>query len=214
MLSSRLFLALLFAYLLMCALFESFIYPLVILVSVPLAMVGGVIGLRIVHTFDANQQLDTLTMLGFVILIGVVVNNAVLIVAQTLNFMRGLGETDDGEYAKLPPRQAIVEAVRSRVRPIMMTTLTSVLGMTPLVVQPGAGSELYRGLGAVVIGGLAFASIFTLLLVPLLLSMAIDVGARLGRVPEVAQEAKPGTQPDAAPHPATVVRPEREPASV
>lgn len=194
-LSSRIFLALLFAYLLMCALFESFLYPIVILVSVPLALVGGVLGLRLVHTIDPTQQLDTLTMLGFVILIGVVVNNAVLIVAQTLNFMRGVGESPDERIERLPHRKAVIEATRSRVRPILMTTATSVLGMAPLVIQPGSGSELYRGLGAVVIGGLLCSSLFTLILCPLLLSMVLDVQHALGMLDLKDEgEAKAGQQ--------------------
>ncbi|MEM6560694.1 MAG: efflux RND transporter permease subunit, partial [Planctomycetota bacterium] len=78
------------------------------------------------------------------------------------------------------PRDAIRAAVESRVRPIMMSTLTSVGGMLPLVLMPGSGSELYRGLGAVVTGGLIVSTIFTLLLVPILLSLVLDVQARFG----------------------------------
>ncbi|TVQ59392.1 MAG: efflux RND transporter permease subunit [Phycisphaerales bacterium] len=180
--TSRLFLALLFVYLLMCALFESWMYPFVIMVSVPLALIGGILGLRIVHTFVPTQQLDTLTMLGFVILVGIVVNNSVLIVTQALNFMRGFGENEFDDVERMPPRKAIVESAKSRLRPIMMTTSTSVLGMSPLVLQPGAGSELYRGLGAVVIGGLLCSSIFTLVLAPMLLSLAIDGRIALSRL--------------------------------
>jgi HAE1 family hydrophobic/amphiphilic exporter-1 len=97
-----------------------------------------------------------------VILAGVVVNNAILIVHQTLNFLR-----DDPD---LDPQTAIHESVQSRVRPILMSTLTSVGGMLPLVILPGAGSELYRGLGAVVVGGLVVSTVFTLFLVPTVLS--------------------------------------------
>ncbi|MEM6394667.1 MAG: efflux RND transporter permease subunit, partial [Planctomycetota bacterium] len=149
--TGRLFLALLVVYLLMAALFESFLYPMVIMVAVPLATVGGFIGLAITHWFEPSQQLDTLTMLGFVILIGVVVNNAILLVHQTLNFMRGVGEGEGDDTGRLGYREAIRASVRSRVRPILMTTLTSVAGMLPLVLMPGSGSELYRGLGSVVV---------------------------------------------------------------
>lgn len=180
--SSRLFIALLCCYLVMCALFENWMYPLVILISVPLALVGGLAALRLVHTFDPLQQLDTLTMLGFVILIGTVVNNAILIVAQALNFMRGFGETEHEHIERMPYREAIAESARTRLRPIMMTSTTSVLGMLPLVLQPGAGSELYRGLGAVVVGGLACSTIFTLILVPMLMSLAIDARIALARL--------------------------------
>ncbi|MDH3583671.1 MAG: efflux RND transporter permease subunit, partial [Phycisphaerae bacterium] len=185
--SSRMFLALLVVFLLMAALFESWLYPLVIIVSVPLATVGGFLGLRLVHTLVPTQQLDVLTMLGFVILIGVVVNNAILIVHQSLNLIRGearIAPGGEGESVrpKLPPRQAIAESVRTRVRPIFMTTCTSVGGMLPLVLFPGSGSELYRGLGSVVVGGLIVSTLFTLLLVPLLLSVVFDLRLAAGRL--------------------------------
>ncbi|MEM6569885.1 MAG: efflux RND transporter permease subunit [Planctomycetota bacterium] len=168
--TSSLSLALVIVYLLMVVLFQSFAYPLVILISVPLATFGGFAGLAIVHKLSAlsryvpTQNLDVLTILGFVILAGVVVNNAILIVHQALHFVRRDGMSiEDG----------IAASVRSRVRPIAMGTLTSVGGMLPLVLMPGSGSELYRGLGAVVVGGLVVATIFTLILVPLLLSTAM-----------------------------------------
>jgi HAE1 family hydrophobic/amphiphilic exporter-1 len=170
----RFFLALLITYLLMAALFESFLYPFVILFSVPLATVGGFVGLRFVQYLDPTQQLDTLTMLGFIILIGVVVNNAILLVHQALNFMRGVGEGEQAACQPMPPREAIRQSVKTRIRPIFMTTATSVFGMLPLVLAPGAGSELYRGLGAVVVGGLVCSTLFTLVVVPLLLSLVMD----------------------------------------
>ncbi len=179
--TSRFFIALLVVYLLMAALFESFLYPLVIMFTVPLATVGGFLGLAIVHVFTAldplvpTQQLDVLTMLGFVILIGVVVNNAILVVHQALNFMRGFGETESDKREPMDHRTAIRESVRSRIRPIFMTTMTSICGMLPLVLMPGNGSELYRGLGSVMVGGLLVATLFTLIVVPLLLSLVIDI---------------------------------------
>jgi len=129
-----------------------------------------------------TQQLDVVTMLGFVILIGVVVNNAILIVHQSLNFMRGVGDAGEKLDKVLPPREAIRESVRTRIRPIFMTTLTSLFGMLPLVIMPGAGSELYRGLGSVVLGGLLVSTLFTLIVVPLLLSLVIDLKTALARV--------------------------------
>lgn len=173
-------------YLLMCALFESFVYPFVIMFSVPLAVVGGFVALKIVHDITASnpiiatQQLDVLTMLGFVILIGVVVNNAILLVHQALNFMRGVAEEGAEPIEPMAPAEAISESVRTRVRPIFMSTMTSVGGMLPLVLMPGAGSEMYRGLGSVVVGGLLVSTVFTLVLVPLLLGLVIDMthGAR------------------------------------
>ena len=164
----NLLLALAITYLLMAALFESFLYPFVIMFSVPLAGIGGILGLRAVNLLLAYQAMDVLTMLGFIILIGTVVNNAILIVHQSLNHMRNDGMT---------PREAIVEATGNRIRPIFMSVGTSVFGMLPLVLFPGAGSELYRGLGSVVVGGLVVSTIFTLFLVPAIFSLSLDVRA-------------------------------------
>lgn len=172
---SRFFIALLLTYLLMAALFENFLYPLVILFSVPLAAVGGFIGLYWMQKVNPAQSLDVLTMLGFVILIGIVVNNAILLVYQALNYMRGFGESEEDRIEPMLPREAIRMSVRTRMRPIFMTTSTSVAGMMPLVLANESGSELYRGLGSVVLGGLSFATIFTLIVVPLLFSLVIDL---------------------------------------
>jgi hydrophobic/amphiphilic exporter-1 (mainly G- bacteria), HAE1 family len=180
----NLVLAVVLTYLLMSALFESFLYPIVIMTSVALALVGGLIGLNVLNLFTF-QTLDMLTMLGFVILIGTVVNNAILIVHQTLNLIRneGLDSTD-----------AVCESVRTRIRPIFMSTLTTVLGMLPLVVPipsyeggqllwvAGAGSELYRGLGSVVLGGLIVSTMFTLILVPAGFSLFMDAQKALSRL--------------------------------
>jgi HAE1 family hydrophobic/amphiphilic exporter-1 len=192
-------LALLITYLLMAALFESWLYPLVIIFSVPLGAVGGVLGLTLLNlylratlNFYVPQTLDVLTMLGFVILIGTVVNNPILIVHQSLNHMR-----EDG----MSQQDAILESVRTRIRPIFMTTMTTVLGLMPLVLFPGAGSELYRGLGAVVLGGLLVSTVFTLVLVPALFSLTMSTKGWLlslvfGAPPVVApavEVAKPAT---------------------
>ena len=161
-------------YLLMAALFESWIYPAVIIMSVPLGSVGGLLGLALLNwlgaPFGIFQTLDVLTMLGFVILIGTVVNNPILIVERALQLVRGESEAG-ADGAAWEPTEAILEAVRSRVRPIFMTTLTTVLGLLPLVLFPGAGSELYRGLGAVLLGGMFVSTLVTLVLVPLLLGL-------------------------------------------
>ena len=182
--SSAMVLALIVVYLLMCALFQSFLRPLVIMFSVPLATLGGFAALYGVHQWSLVdpympvQNLDILTVLGFVILIGVVVNNAILIVHQARNFMVG----EDGD--PLPPRRAISEAVRTRVRPIFMGSLTSVGGMAPLVFMPGSGSELYRGLGSVVVGGLIVSTVFTLLLVPALFGLLTQLQEKLNMLAE------------------------------
>jgi len=157
-------LALLITYLLMASLFESFLYPFVIMFSVPLSIVGGFLGLHAVNTFT-YQPMDVLTMLGFVILIGIVVNNAILLVHQSLNNIRN---------HQLPLREAIRESVRSRVRPIFMSVLTTLFGLSPLVIFSGSGSELYRGIGSVVLGGLLVSTIFTLFVVPALFSLLLE----------------------------------------
>lgn len=174
---SRAVLTVLLTYLVLAALFESWAYPFIIMFSVPLAGVGGFGALRIVHEltlFDPSspvQQLDVLTMLGFVILVGTVVNNAILIIHQAINFMR-----DEGlEY-----NEAVLKSVRTRTRPILMTTGTTIFGLVPLVVMPGAGSELYRGLGSVVLGGLTVSTVFTLVVVPAVFTLFLDFQRWLG----------------------------------
>ncbi|MBF0444506.1 MAG: efflux RND transporter permease subunit [Magnetococcales bacterium] len=162
-------LAMVITYLLMAALFESFLYPFVIIATVPLAAAGGLLGLKVLNLF-LFQAMDVLTMLGFVILVGVVVNNAILIVHQSLGFMN---------EENMDPNQAVANAVRIRVRPIFMSTTTSMLGLLPLVLFPGAGSELYRGLGSVIIGGLFMSTIFTLVMVPALFSLAMGAKGAL-----------------------------------
>jgi HAE1 family hydrophobic/amphiphilic exporter-1 len=159
-----LLLAVAIVYLVMAVLFESFVYPLIMLLAVPLAAAGGIGGLAVLNLF-VYQPLDMLTLLGFVILIGIVVNNAILLVHQTLYLIRQVGEA---------PAQAIVDATRNRIRPIFMSTLTSVFGMLPLVLFPGAGSELYRGLGSVVVGGLALSAVLTLLIVPPMMTLLVE----------------------------------------
>jgi len=152
-----LLLAIVISYLLLSALFEDFLAPLAILISVPLAASGGVLGLRAVDATLGSQSLDMMTAMGFLILIGVVVNNAILIVDGALARMRHQG---------LVLEDAVASAVKWRVRPIFMAALTSMAGLLPLVLFPGFGSELYRGVGGVVLGGLALSTLLSLFLVP------------------------------------------------
>jgi HAE1 family hydrophobic/amphiphilic exporter-1 len=159
-------LAAVISYLLMAALFGNFIYPFIIMFTIPLAAVGGLLGLKLINLLIANQPLDILTMLGFVILIGVVVNNAILIVHQALNNVR---------YNGMPHREAVLESTRTRLRPIYMSASTSIFGMLPLVLIPGPGSEFYRGLGSVVLGGLAVSTVFTVFVIPALLMFFIKM---------------------------------------
>jgi HAE1 family hydrophobic/amphiphilic exporter-1 len=169
--------ALIIVYLIIAVLFESFVYPLIIMLSVPIATAGGIGGLTVLNLFEL-QKLDMLTMLGFVILVGIVVNNAILLVDQTLHLQRDKG---------LDVEQAILKATKTRIRPIFMSTLTSVFGLLPLVLFPGAGSELYRGLGSVVIGGLSLSAVLTLLIVPPLMSVLMPRKMGLNMDPAAAE---------------------------
>ncbi|WP_299444295.1 efflux RND transporter permease subunit [uncultured Rhodospira sp.] len=180
----QLLLALIIVYLVMAVLFENFFYPLVIMVTVPLASAGAVLALGLLNTVS-YQPLDMLTMMGFVILIGIVVNNAILLVDQTLYGLR-----QDG----LTPGDAIRQATANRVRPIFMSTLTSIMGMSPLVLFPGAGSELYRGLGTVVLGGLAMSALLTLIIIPALMSLVMGLieGRRADRAPREERDTPSG----------------------
>jgi HAE1 family hydrophobic/amphiphilic exporter-1 len=157
-------LALVIIYLLMAALFGNFIYPLVIMFTVILATAGGFVGLKLTNMFLAPQPLDVLTMLGFIILTGIVVNSAILIVHQSLNLIKNHA---------MEHKEAVIEATRSRIRPIYMSALTSIFGMLPLVLVPGPGSEFYRGLGSVITGGLALSTFFTIFVTPALLMFFI-----------------------------------------
>ncbi len=192
----NLLLALFITYLLIAALFESFLYPLVIITSVPLAAAGGSLGLSLVNEFVAHQPMDVLTMLGFIILLGVVVNNAILVVHQALNFLdpkrrEGAEATSStSTWSTNDPVQAIAESVRTRFRPIMMSMLTTTFGLFPLVVSSGAGSELYRGIGSIVLGGLVTSTIFTLILVPALFSFFMDL-KKSGRRVLMSEHAVP-----------------------
>lgn len=153
-------LAIVLLYLLISALFRSFKDSLLVLLTIPMATVGGIVALRLVG-FMTGQAMDMLTMIGFVILLGLVVNNAILLVYRAR----------DGEREGLDRREAVASAVRLRLRPILMSTTTSLFGMLPLLLLPGSGTELYRGLAAVIVGGLAVSTLFTLILLPSLLRM-------------------------------------------
>lgn len=157
-LSGSFLLAIVILYLLITALFRSFKDSLLVLLTIPMATIGGIVALRIVDLIF-GQAMDMLTMIGFVILLGLVVNNAILLVYRAR----------DGEREGLDRREAVRQAVGLRLRPILMSTFTSLFGMLPLLLLPGAGTELYRGLAAVIVGGLAVSTLFTLVLLPSLL---------------------------------------------
>ncbi len=163
-------LAVLLAYLLMVAIFRHWGYPLLIMLTVPLGIAGGIFGLWLMNLLPSvRQPFDMITMLGFLVLIGVVVNNPILLVEQALqNRRRGMDIAT-----------AVIESTRVRVRPIMMTTLTTLGGLAPLVFLPREGTELYRGLGIIVLFGLLSSTLLTLTFMPSLLALVLKLGERL-----------------------------------
>ena len=172
--------AIIIAYLLMVAIFSHWGYPLLIMTSVPIGISGGIVGLWLVNFFGSkldqiglqniSQPFDMITMLGFLILIGTVVNNPILLVERT---MKNIHERGMATIA------AIRESTSSRLRPIMMSMVTTIAGLSPLVFNPGAGTELYRGLGAIVLFGLLFSTIITLTFMPSLLSLVLQLREKL-----------------------------------
>lgn len=146
--------------LIMAGLFRSLKDAILVVISIPLAAVGGVLAITLVNTIRF-QPLDLLGMIGFIILLGLVVNNAILLVAQTRA----------AEAEGLNRRDAVHQALRYRLRPIFMSTLTSLFGMLPLLIVPGAGSDIYRGMAAAIVGGMSVSTLFTLLLLPSLLQL-------------------------------------------
>ena len=143
-------------YALLASQFESFILPFIIIGSIPLALIGVIWGLVIL-----GQPIDIMVMIGVILLAGVVVNNAIVLI-DFIKTMRTRGY--DKEYA-------IIYSCETRLRPILMTTMTTVFGMIPMALGLGEGSEFYRGMAITVIFGLAFSTILTLVLIPILYSV-------------------------------------------
>ncbi len=147
-------------FLLTAGLFRSALDAAIVTISLPLAAGGGILALVILNWFTF-QPLDLLTLIGFIILLGLVVNNAILLVARTR----------EAETEGMSRENAVRSALKTRLRPILMSTSTSLLGMLPLVVAPGAGSTIYRGMATAIVGGLAVSTLFTLVLLPSLLGL-------------------------------------------
>jgi multidrug efflux pump subunit AcrB len=174
--------------LVMVAIFRHWGWPFVILTAVPLGIAGGIGGLALLNWLGGmlpliglpavSQPFDMITMLGFLILLGVVVNNPILLVDRTLSNLRS-GMTDEVE--------AVKEAVATRIRPIMMSMITTLFGLAPLVFLPGEGTELYRGVGVIVLTGLLFATLVTLTFLPALLVTVLKlVGRQQAALPNQA----------------------------
>ncbi len=163
-LSSNFLVAIILCYLLLVAIFTHWRYPIFILATVPLGMAGGLLGLVAVNGVNAllggnPQPFDMITMLGFLILLGTVVNNPILIVDQTRRFL------DQGENVQ----NAVRGAVQKRLKPILMSTATTIFGLAPLVLIPGEGTELYRGVGIIVMCGIFVSTFLSLTFLPALL---------------------------------------------
>ena len=174
--------ALVIVYLLLAAIFAHWGYPLLIMTTIPLGIAGGIAGLALLNLAGAAlpllglpalyQPFDMISMLGFLILMGTVVNNPILVVHRAVANVREEG---------LAPLAAVREAVDSRLRPIAMSTVTTVFGLAPLVFLPGAGSELYRGVGAIVLFGLVGTAIVTLTFLPAVTVAVLGLGVRRAR---------------------------------
>lgn len=168
-LTSNFIVALVIVFLMLVAIFNHWGYPLLIMTSIPLGVAGGIAGLALMNLTgdikawlgfaDLQQPFDMISMLGFLILMGVVINNPILLVHRSI--------TNVTERA-MDAVSAVREAVESRLRPMAISTLTTVGGLIPLVFIPGAGTELYRGVGVIVMSGLIGATIVTLTLLPCL----------------------------------------------
>lgn len=196
-LSSNYAVAVLLCYLLLVAIFSHWGYPLLIMTTVPLGIAGGIVGLWLMNAVGAQlpvfglaairQPFDMITMLGFLILVGTVVNNPILLVDQALYNLRELG---------MDVERAVSSAVESRLRPILMSTITTIFGLAPLVFLPGAGTELYRGVGAIVLFGLLFATVVTLVFLPALLVEVFRWRVRVGAAPGLRRGGRAGRAAD------------------
>ena len=146
-------LAIVFIYLIMVAQFQSLLSPFIVMFTIPLAFTGGLLGLLV-----TRQILSVTSMLGFLILAGIVVNNGIVFV-DYVNQLRLDG---------VDKRTALLETGRARIRPILMTAMTTILAMSTMALGVGMGSELSQGLSIVTIGGLLYATLLTLFIVPIL----------------------------------------------
>ena len=147
-------------YALLAAQFENFVLPVIIIGSIPLALVGIVWGLLL-----TGQPVDIMVMIGVILLAGVVVNNAIVLI----DFIKMTRERGSER------QEAVIESCRTRLRPILMTTMTTVLGMLPLSLGIGEGSEIYRGMAITVMFGLTFSTLLTLVVIPILYTLIEDM---------------------------------------
>ena len=178
--SLLLLLALIFIYLVMVAQFQSLLSPFIILFTVPLAFTGGMIGLLV-----SGEQLSMLSLMGFLVLMGTVVNNGIVFVDYT-NQLR-IGGVDR--------RMALIATGKTRMRPILMTTMTTVLAMMQMIFGDGIGAQMGRGMAIVIVGGLVYSTLMTLFIIPIMYDilykkppLSVEVGDDLDETPDDAQE--------------------------
>ncbi|MCG8484655.1 MAG: efflux RND transporter permease subunit [Clostridia bacterium] len=165
-LSLALLLSILLVYMILASQFESLLQPFIIMMSVPFALTGAFLGL-----FFTGKPLSLPAFIGLIVLAGIVVNNAIVLI-DFINQQRKSG---------VERKSAIINAGKTRLRPILMTTLTTVLGLTPLALGIGEGSEIQAPMGVSVIGGLSFSTLVTLILIPVLYSLLDDVKRKISR---------------------------------
>ena len=179
-LTGNFLIAIAIVYLLLVAIFAHWGFPLLIMTAIPLGVAGGIVGLGLMNLVGGmlpliglqplRQPFDMISMLGFLILMGTVVNNPILVVEQARHNLRSKGVT---------VVEAVTGAVQTRLRPIAMTTMTTLCGLSPLVFLPGEGTELYRGVGAIVLFGLLGAAIVTVTFLPSLIILVLGRRARV-----------------------------------
>ncbi|MCS4304753.1 AcrB/AcrD/AcrF family protein [Chryseobacterium pennae] len=167
--------AIVLVYLVMVSLYDSFVYPFVVLFSIPLAMIG----VMVILALTANS-LNIFTMLGMIMLIGLVAKNAIMIVDFT-NARKAAGAST---------HDALIQANHARLRPILMTTIAMIFGMLPIALATGAGAEMNKGLAWVVIGGLTSSLFLTLIIVPVVYSLFDSILRRMGKDTKVDYEAE------------------------
>lgn len=178
-LGTALLTSILLVYLIMVALYDSYIYPFVVMFSIPVALIGALLALAL-----AMQNMSIFGMLGLIMLVGLVVKNAILIV-DFVNQLKAEG---------MPSKEAVVKGTMSRFRPILMTTIAMVIAMIPIAIATGAGSEWKNGLAWVLIGGLTSSMILTLLIVPVMYRAVDSVAERFQNWRTKSKNTPAGTQ--------------------
>jgi HAE1 family hydrophobic/amphiphilic exporter-1 len=158
-------------YLLLVMQFQSFLRPLSIMLSVPLSIIGANLLVR-----ATGIQFNSFTMLGYIMMVGLVVKNAILLITYAVQLMEDHGVQRD---------EALVLASQRRMRPIFMTAIAMVLGMLPLALKHGAGAEIYNGLAIAVVGGLSVATLFTLVFIPVVYTLLDDLKNRFWKIQPV-----------------------------